>query len=92
MKKAEMSPIYKHDDPNFMGNCRPISIFICRAEVYERVLEDQVSSFFHEILSNILCGFKASYSTQHALIRLLEKWRRYLNTPGLVGTILLDLS
>ena len=39
-----------------------------------------------------IVGFRAGYSTQHALIRLLEKWRRCLDTSGMVGKILIDLS
>ena len=62
------------------------------SKVYKRVVKDQISPYFREILSNILCSFRAGYSTQHALIRLLEKWRRYLDSSGLVRTILMDLS
>ena len=61
------------------------------SKVYERVLKDQINPFFHEILSKILCGFRAGYSTQHILIRLLEKWR-CLDRSSLVGKILIDLS
>ena len=92
MKIAEPSPMYKNDDSNFKGNYRPTSIQPAASKIYERILKDQINPFFHEILSNILCGFRAGYSTQHALIGLLIKWRRCLDTSGLVGTILMDLS
>ena len=62
------------------------------SKVYEKVLKDQISPYFLGILSTILCGFRAGYNTQHALIRLLEKWRRCLDRSGLIGTILMDLS
>ena len=48
--------------------------------------------YFHEKLSEILCGFREGHSTQHALIRLIEKWRKCLDKSGIVGTILMDLS
>ena len=92
MKIAELIPVYKNDDSNSKENCRPISVLPAVYKVYKRVLRDKISPYFHEILSNILCGVRAGYSTQHALIRLLEKWRRCLNRSGLVGTILMDLS
>ena len=92
MRLAELIPVYKNDDSNSKENYRPISILSAVSKVYERVLEDQISPYFHEILSNILCGFRAGYSTQHALIRSLEKWRRCLDRSGLVGTILMDFS
>ena len=59
--------------------------------VQERVLRDEISLYFHEILSNILCGFRTEYITQHALIRLLEKLR-CLDTSSLVWTIRMDCS
>ena len=48
--------------------------------------------YFQEKLSESLCGFREGYSTQHALIRLIEKWRKCLDASGIVGTILMDLS
>ena len=69
MKVAELIPVYKNDDSNLKENYRHISVF----KVYERVLKVQISPYFHDIPSNILCGFRTGYSTQRALIRLLEK-------------------
>ena len=88
---AELIPVYKNDDSNLKESYRPISVLPAVPKVYEKVLKDQISPYFHEILSNILCGFRAGHSTQHALIRLLEKWR-CLDRSGLVGTILMDFS
>ena len=42
--------------------------------------------------SEISCGFREGFSTQHALIRLIEKWTQCLDASGIVGTILMDLS
>ena len=92
MKLAELIPVYKNDDSNSKKNCRPICVLPAVSKVYARVLKNQISPYFHEILSNILCGFRAGHSTQHALIRLLGKWRRCLDRSSLVGTILMDLS
>ena len=92
MKVAEFIPVYKNDDSNLKENYRPIRVLPAVSKIYERVLKDQIQPYFHEILSNILCAFRARYSTQYALIRLLEKLRRCLDSSGLVGTILVDLS
>ena len=43
-------------------------------------------------LSRLLCGFRAKYSTQHALFRMLQKWQASLDSSGKVGAILMDLS
>ena len=91
MKIAELIPVYKNDDSNLKEDYRAISVLLAVSKVYERVLKDQISPYIHEVLSNILSGFRAGYSTQHALIRLLEKWKRCLDSSCLVGTVLMDL-
>ena len=44
-----------------------------------------------QYLSYLLCGFRKGYSTQHALIRAVEKWRKCLDKGGKVGAIFEDL-
>ena len=43
-------------------------------------------------LSKYLCGFRKHYSTQHALLYLIQNWQYALDKGGIVGTILMDLS
>ena len=91
-KEADLSPLFKNDDSTFKGNFRPISVLPAVSKIYERILKEQISSYFYNKLSEILCGFREGFSTQHALIRLIEKWRQCLDVSGIVGTILMDLS
>ena len=60
--------------------------------MYERLLKDQMIKFFDKKVSNLLSAFREGYSTQHSLIRVIEKWRKCLDSTGIVGTILMDLS
>ena len=92
LKEADLSRLFKNDDSNYKGNFRPISVLLAASKVYERLLKDQICPYFQDKLSEILCGFREGYSTQHALIRLIEKWRKCLDASGIVGTILMDLS
>ena len=40
-----------------------------------------------------MCGFRKGYSTQYALVNLLQKWKKSLDEPdGIVGILLMDLS
>ena len=41
--------------------------------------------------SFILCGFRKTHNTQHALFKLLHSWQKELD-QGFVGTVLMDLS
>ena len=52
----------------------------------------QLNAFFENKPSRLLCGFRSRYSTQHALLNLINKWHSYLDNSGVVGTILMDLS
>ena len=43
-------------------------------------------------LSNLLCEFRKGYSTQHALLRLAETCKECLESNGVIGMVLTDLS
>ena len=43
-------------------------------------------------LSDLLCCFRKSHGTQHALFKLLQKWQQTLDSSKKVGTVLIDLS
>ena len=92
LKEANVTPKFKSKDATAKSNFRLISILPSVSKIYERALKNQITPFFQDKLSMILSGFRASYSTQHALIRVLELWRRCLDSSGIVGTILMDLS
>ena len=42
--------------------------------------------------SPLLCGFRKRYSTQHALIRLIERFKHCLDNSGVIPAVLMDLS
>ena len=43
-------------------------------------------------MSPYLCGFRKGFSTQHALLALIENWKTSLDKKGYTGSILMDLS
>ena len=92
LEEANVSPKFKSKDATVKPNFRPISKLPSVSKVYERVLQNQIAPFFQGKLLVILSGCRECYSTQHALIRVLELWRRCLDSSGIVETILMDLS
>ena len=52
----------------------------------------QILSFIRPNLSDLLCGFREGYSTQHALIKMVEHCRVGLDNKNIVGMVLMDLS
>ncbi|MAG86050.1 MAG: hypothetical protein CMB97_01395 [Flavobacteriaceae bacterium] len=92
LKEANVSSIYKADDKTSKLNFRPISVLPSASQIYEKVLKAQIFAYFEGKLQEILCGSKESYSTQHALMRVIKKWKKCLDNFIMVGTVLIDLS
>lgn len=62
------------------------------SKVFERLIMKQIEPFINTWLSKYLCGFRKNHSCQYALLNMLRKWQSTLNTSGIVGSILMDLS
>ena len=48
--------------------------------------------YMENFLSELLCGFQKTHSTQHVLFRLLQKRQAELDWVGYVGKYFIDLS
>ena len=101
LKLADVYPVFKpagknapkeKKDKTNIKNYRPISVLPAASKVFERLMQKQISIFIEQHLSKVLCGYRKGYSSQHALIALLEKWRCVLDKKGFGGAVLMDLS
>ena len=92
LKMANVTPVFKKEDPLDKSNYRSVSTLPLLSKVYERVICNQLSEYSSNFLNEILCGFRIAHSTQHALFKLLQSWQKSLDCGGFVGTILMDLS
>ena len=89
---AEISPVFKKDDPFKTKNYRLVSVLPVVSKIFERLLHKPMSLHVDRFLSPYLCGYRKGFSSQQALISLLEKCKIVLNRKGYAGAILLDLS
>ena len=55
-------------------------------------MDKQIVAYITPFLSSLLCGFRKGYNAQHALVRLLEKFKIRLDEGGKAGAVLMDLS
>ena len=55
-------------------------------------MQKQIATHIEDYLSPYLCGYRKGYSTQTALISMIEKWKASLDKQGYSGAILMDLS
>ena len=92
LKLADITPLFKNDDSTNKKNYRPISILPAISKVFEKLLQKPITTYIENYLHEYICGYRKWYSTQHALITLLEKWKIMLDKQGYAGAILMDLS
>ena len=92
LKLADITPVYKKNDPLDKTNYRPVSILPVVSKSFERIMQKQINDFIISFLSPYLCGYRKGFNTQHALLTLVENWRKSLDNKGVGGAILMDLS
>ena len=92
LKLADISPVFKKKNPTLAENDGPVNVLPTVSKVFERIIQKQLSIHIERFLSPYLCGYRKGFSTQFALISLIEKWRKYLDNKGYTGAVLMDLS
>ena len=91
-KKADVTSIFKKDDFTKAKNYRPVSVLPIVSKAFERIMHKQISQYISQFLSPYLSGYRQSFSTQQALVSLIEKWKAILDKNGYAGPVLMDLS
>ena len=74
LKLADITPVFKKEDKNLAKNYRPISVLPTLSKVFEKIMQKQVINHVNTFLSPYLRGYRKGFSTQYALLSLLEKW------------------
>ena len=92
-KIASVSPLDKYTDNRYsVSKCHPVNVLNIFSKMYEKVLKYRLVEKKNDHFSPLVAAYRENYDTQHVLIRLLEKWRLYLNNNYFVGTVVTDLS
>ena len=47
LKLADVTPIYKNNDPNKSKNYRPVSVLPVVSKVFEKIMRDQISQYIN---------------------------------------------
>ena len=92
LKLADITPVYKTNNPLEKTNYRPVSILSVVSKIFEKIMQKQINDFIISFLSPYLCGHRKGFNTQHALLKLVENWRKSLDNKSFGGAILVDLS
>ena len=89
---ANITPAHKNMSATNKENYRPKSVLPLVSKIFERRLCIELSLFMKDKFSPLLCGFRKHYNTQHALIRLIERFKHCLDYSGVIAGVLMDLS
>ena len=52
----------------------------------------QSNADFDNLLSKYQCGFRKGFNAQHCLVRMIEKWKETVDSGGVFGALMTDLS
>ena len=93
LKIAKVIPIYKGDDEQMVQNYRSISILPFFSKIYEKIIYNHIINFLtiNDILYDKQFGFRKGHATNHAIITLVDKVARALDTGKIVVGVYLDL-
>ena len=92
LKLADVTPTFKKKDKTFVENYRPASVLPTVSKIFERIMQKQITDYIGKFISPFLCGYRKGFSTQYALLSLIERWRLCLDKQGFAGALLMDLS
>ena len=91
-KTAEVIPTYKKDKPTEKTNYRQISILSNISKIYERLMHDNMSDYFNDVLSKFQCGFRKGFGAQNCLLYMIETLRKTCDKHGVFAAVMTDLS
>ena len=61
------------------------------SKIYERYIQNSLSSYTEKKLSNFILAYKNSYSSNYVLLKLIENWKKSRDSKNFVGTVLINL-
>ena len=75
LKIAKVIPMFKKGDEELFSNYRPISILPTISKIIEKVVYQQIYSFFqqNELFYGSQYGFRSNHSPEHAALELADR-------------------
>ena len=93
-KYAKVLPLHKKGCQLERKNYRPVSILSPVSKILERVIHDQLYSYFskNKLFHPNLMGYRKNRSTLTAILQMYDRWVRGAADGNASGIVLLDLS
>ena len=94
LKIARVIPLLKAGDPMHMSNYRPVSVLPLFSKIFERLMYNRLIDFVnkHKILYSYQFGFRDGYSTNLAMLYLVDKISNAIDNDEYVLGLYLDFT
>ena len=94
LKVALITPVYKASEKNVFSNYRPSSVLPFFPKILEKLMYERLIDYVNKngILTDCQYGFRSKSSTNHAIIKLLDKITKGIEKNEFTVGIFLDLS
>ena len=90
LKNTYVTPVFKKNNVLYKETYRLVRVLPIISKLLEKLMQNQKNLQIKSFLSPHLCGYRKGFNSQHALISLMERWRKSLDKNGYGGAI--DLS
>ena len=87
-----MTLLFEKADIFHKVNSGPVSLMSHISKVYERIIFNQISTYFEAHFSRFLTGFCKNHNTQYPLLNMIQLCKEALDKGKSVGAIFMDLS
>ena len=93
-KMAIVTPVFKSNDKESFSNYRPISVLPCFSKILEKLMYKRIIKFIdkHNTLNEHQYGFRKKHSTNHAILELVTKITKAIDSNQYTMGVFLDLS
>ena len=93
-KQANVTPVFKKNDPSDVSNYRPISLLNTIGNVLEKIVHKYVYNFLseHQVITTLQSGFIPGDSTVNQLVDIYNTFCRALDDGKEVRAIFCDIS
>ena len=85
-------PTHKKECKTGKADYRPSSILANLSRIYERLLYDQIYTYFDKFFEKHQCRFRKGYNAQHCLLVMIEKMKEARDKNEVCDAVLADLS
>ena len=91
-KEAKVKPLFKSGTKSDVNNYRPISILPTISKLIEKWVNNQFLEYLNtfDLLHKSQSGFRPKYSTESALVQMVDSWLEAINSGKLIGCVLVD--